>query len=154
MPHKRCSASLRGLDISRLGSWIIKQLIAAALISLLLPIPPASMGETIVIATASIPFDFWADGRMFPAGDYVLDSGYPGSLSIRSKDGKVSGGISVVLYDSPVKKEEAKLLFILHGEKYYIFELWGILGKRVATPEFGHRGQTTGSLREVHLIYP
>jgi hypothetical protein len=140
------------LDVRKFAYWMAKQLMAAALISLLLP-RPASMAETVVTATASIPFDFWWEGRMFPAGDYVLDSGYPGSVSIHSKQGKVSGGIPIVAYDGPVEKEQAKLIFIRRGGKYYVFELWSIRGKFVATAEFEHRGQTSDGQREVQLMY-
>jgi hypothetical protein len=54
----------------------------------------------------------------------------------------------------PVKKENATLLFVRREEKYYLIELWSLLGKRVVTTEFKHRGETNNEQHEVRLVYP
>jgi hypothetical protein len=112
------------------------------------------LAQTVVTASANVPFDFWAQGRKFPAGDYVFDSGFPGSISIRDKASKLSIAIAAVPYGDPVKKESAKLLFVRRDGKYYLTELWGVLGKRVVTAEFEHRGEKNNEQREVRLVYP
>ena len=54
----------------------------------------------------------------------------------------------------PVKKENAKLLFVRRDEKYYLIEVWSVLGKRVVTAEFEHHGEKNNEQREVRLVYP
>jgi hypothetical protein len=65
-----------------------------------------------------------------------------------------AAAIALVLYADPVKKENAKLLFVRRDEKYYLIEVWSVLGKRVVTGEFEHRGETNNEQREVRLVYP
>jgi hypothetical protein len=113
-----------------------------------------SFAQTVVTATASIPFDFWAQGQKFPAGDYVFDSGFPGSTSIRRKGSQSTVAISIIPYASPVKKENAEVVFNSRDGKYYLAEFWGVLDKRVVTAEFEHRGETNEQRRRVRLIYP
>ena len=124
---------------------------ALACVLLLLGI---GLAETVVTASANVPFDFWAQGQKFPAGDYVFDSGFPGSISIRDKGSKLSMAVAAVPYGDPVNKESAKLLFVRRDGKYYMTELWGTLGKRVVTAEFEHRGEKNSDQREVRLVYP
>ena len=137
---------------SRLN-WATKEWVVAALACVLLLLG-VDLAETVVTASANVPFDFWAQGQWFPAGDYVFDSGFPGSISIRNKASKLSMGIAAVPYGDPVNKESAKLLFVRRDGKYYLTELWGVLGKRVVTAEFEHRGEKNNEQREVRLVYP
>jgi hypothetical protein len=130
-----------------------KQWVVAALASVLLLLG-VGLTETVVTASANVPFDFWAQGREFPAGGYVFDSGFPGSISIRDKASKLNMAIAAVPYGDPVNKESAKLLFVRRDGKYYLTELWGVLGKRVVTAEFEHRGEKNNEQREVRLVYP
>ena len=89
-----------------------------------------------------------------PAGEYLFDSEFPGSISIRGKGAKLSVAISLVLYADPVKKENAKLLFVRREENYYLIEVCSVLCKRVVTAEFEHRGETNNEQREVRVVYP
>jgi hypothetical protein len=107
-----------------------------------------------VTATANIPFDFWAEGQKFAAGEYIFDSGFPGSTSIRRKGTKLAVGVPIIPYGDPVKKEDARVVFVLRDGKYCLVECWGILDRRVVTAEFDRRGQTTAGHREVLLSYP
>ena len=134
-------------------NWATKQRVTAALACVLLPLG-VGLAQTVVTASANVPFDFWAQGRKFPAGDYVFDSGFPGSISIRDKGSKLSMAVAAVPYGDPVNKESAKLLFVRRDGKYYLTELWGVLGKRVVTAEFEHRGEKNNEQREVRLVYP
>jgi hypothetical protein len=54
----------------------------------------------------------------------------------------------------PVKKEGAKIVFVLRDGKYYLAEFWCMSDRRVVTAEFDHRGQTTAGQRDVQLSYP
>ncbi len=134
-------------------NWATKQWVVAMLACVLLSLG-VGLAQTVVTASANVPFDFWAQGRKFPAGDYVFDSGFPGSISIRDKASKQSMAVAAVPYGDPVNKESAKLLFVRRDGKYYLTELWGVLGKRVVTAEFEHRGEKNNEQREVRLVYP
>ncbi len=133
---------------------VTKPWLAASLAWVLLLLSSAGLAQTVVKSGASVPFDFWAQGQKFPAGDYLFDSESPSSISIRAKGTKLSVGISRILYGDPVKKEDAKLLFAHRDGKYYLTEVWGVLGKLVVTGEFEHRGEKNSEQREVRLVYP
>jgi hypothetical protein len=57
--------------VIRLRNWTTKQWVVAALGCVLLLLD-VGLAQTVVTASANVPFDFWAQGRKFPAGDYVL----------------------------------------------------------------------------------
>ena len=120
----------------------------------LLLVKIANSQPEITIAKVSIPFDFWIGAKKFPAGDYTLDSAGPTFVSFRSSDGKVNEAVPTLLYADPVKKNEARLVFIRRNGKYYLSELWGTLGKRTMTADFGRTAQKDDHRREVQLTYP
>ena len=126
----------------------------AKLACVLFLVPTVSLAQRVVTATANIPLDFWAEGQKFAAGEYIFDSGFPGSTSIRRKGTKLTVAVPIIPYGDPVKKEDARVVFVLRDGKYYLVEFWGILDRRVVTAEFDRRGQTTAGHREVLLSYP
>jgi hypothetical protein len=150
---QRVREQVNSSNVIRRRNWATKQRVVAVL-ACVLPFLGVGLAQTVVTASANVPFDFWAQGRKFPAGDYVFDSGFPGSISIREKASKLSIAIAAVPYGDPAKKEGAKLLFVRRDGKYYLTELWGVLGKRVVTAEFEHRGEKNNEQREVQLVYP
>jgi hypothetical protein len=150
---QRSRQQVSSSKVVRRRNWARKQWVVAALAWVLLLLG-VGLAQTVVTASANVPFDFWAQGRKFPAGDYVFDSGFPGSISIRDKGSKLSMAVAAVPYGDPVNKESAKLLFVRRDGKYYLTELWGVLGKRVVTAEFEHRGEKNNEQREVRLVYP
>jgi len=150
---KRFREQVSSSKVIRRGNWATKQWVAATLACVLLSLG-VGVAQTVVTASANVPFDFWAQGRKFPSGDYVFDSGFPGAISIRDKASKLNMAIAAVPYGDPVNKESAKLLFVGRDGKYYLTELWGVLGKRVVTAEFEHRGEKNNDQREVQLVYP
>ena len=52
------------------------------------------LAQTVVTASSNVPFDFWAQGRKFPAGDYVFDSRFPGSISILDQASKLNMAVA------------------------------------------------------------
>jgi hypothetical protein len=112
----------------RRRNWATKEWVVAALACVLLLLG-VGLAETVVTASANVPFDFWAQGQKFLAGDYLFDSGFPGSISVRDKSSKLGTAIAAVPYGDPVTKESAKLIFVRRDGKYYLTELWGVLGK-------------------------
>ena len=152
---QRLRESANSVRLATCHNWLIKQRMTplAGFLLLSLLVSDTGLAQTVVKASANIPFDFWAEGQKFTAGDYLLDSGFPASLSIRLKGAKASVAVAMISYGDPVAKESAKLLFSERDGKYYLTELWGVLGKRVVTAEFEHRGEKGNDQREVRLIY-
>ena len=126
----------------------------AGIVSYLLFVVPATAQQKFTTANVTVPFDYWSGNKKFPAGDYTLDSSVPTFVTVRSEDGKINEQIPTILFDGPVDKSDAKLLFINRGGKFYLSELWGVLGKRVMTSEFGRNSQSDTKPREVKLTYP
>ena len=72
-----------------------------------------SLAQRVVTATANIPFDFWAEGQKFAAGEYTFDTGFPGSTSVHRKATKLTVGVPIIPYGDPVRKEDARVVFVL-----------------------------------------
>ena len=119
----------------------------AKLACVLFLVSSVSLAQRVVTATAHIPFDFWAEGQKF-------DTGFPGSTSVHRKGTKTTIAVPVIAYGDPVRKEDAKIVFVLRDGKYYLTEFWCVSDRRAVTAEFHHRGQTTAGQREVQLSYP
>ena len=147
-PGKAASRAVRG-EAQSTTHWVL-----AKLVCVLFLISSFSLAQRVVTATATIPFDFWAEGQKFVAGEYILDSGYPGSTSIRRKGTNLTVAVPVIIYGDPVKKEDARVIFLSKDGKYCLAEFWGILDRRVVTAEFEHRGQTSVGQQEIPLIHP
>jgi hypothetical protein len=126
----------------------------AKLACVLFLVSSVSLAQRVVTATANIPFEFWAEGQKFAASEYIFDSGFPGSTSVHRKGTKLTVGVPIISYGDPVRKEDARVVFVLRDGKYYLAEFWGILDRRVVTAEFDHRGQTTAGQRDVQFSYP
>jgi hypothetical protein len=126
----------------------------AKLVCVLFLVSSVSLAQRVVTATANIPFDFWAEGQKFAAGEYTFDTGFPGSTSVHRKGTKTTIAVSVITHGDPLRKEDAKIVFVLRGGKYYLAEFWCMSDRQVVTAEFDHRGQTTAGRREVQLNYP
>ena len=127
---------------------------ATALLFVILLLSSVGFAQEPTTASASVAFDFWAQGQEFRAGDYVFDNGYPGSVSIRRKGSGASVAVAVIIYGDPVEKQDAKLLFVSRDGKYYLTEIWCVQDRRVVTAEFDHRGQLSEQTRQVSLMYP
>ena len=109
------------------------------------------LAQKVVTARATIPFDFWAEGHQFQAGDYVFDNEVPGLAAIH-REGTNSGiGLSVILYAVPQEKENPRVIFLLRDAKYFLFELWSVQGRYVVTAEVEHRGEISDQQRQVPL---
>lgn len=96
-------------------------------------------------------FRFWAEGQKFSAGEYIFDTGFPGSTSAHRKRTKTTIAVPVIIYRDPVGKKDAKIVLVLRHSKHYLVELWCVSDRRVVTAEFDHRGQTATGQREVQL---
>jgi hypothetical protein len=107
--------------------------------------------QKVVTARAAIPFEFWAEGHEFQAGDYVFDSEVTGSASIHRERTNSSVGVPIILYAVPSEKENPRVIFVRRDEKYFLVELWGVQDRHVVTAEFEHRGEVSEQQRQVPL---
>jgi hypothetical protein len=91
LPRRGSLSKLTGVLNSVVRPWL-----AASVVCILLLLSGSASAQTVVRSGAHVPFDSWAEGQKFPAGDYLFDSGFPGSISIRGKGSKSSAAISLV----------------------------------------------------------
>jgi hypothetical protein len=136
--------------------WPLRSACASAflLFALVLSFSGQILAQQYVTANATIPFAFDAGGKIFAAGDYIVDSSVPSFVVIRSKDGKQSTEVPTIVYGEPVKKSEARLIFVKRDGKYVLHQLWGVLGRRTMTPELGDDSAAEKDTKEVPLTYP
>jgi hypothetical protein len=110
-----------------------------------------ALTQTVVTARATIPFEFWAEGHQFQAGDYVFDNEVPGSAAIHRKGTNSRIGVSIILYAVPEEKDNPRVIFVPRDGKYFLLELWSVQGRYVVTAEFEHRGEVSEQQRQVPL---
>jgi hypothetical protein len=69
----------------------------------------------------NVPFDFAAGVNSLPAGEYVVGISYsPNSVWIRSADGKQGFVILTHGASSESKRNTAKLVFHVYGDRYFL----------------------------------
>jgi hypothetical protein len=122
-----------------------------AVVSVIILFSGFGLAQKVVTAKATIPFNFWAEGHEFQAGDYVFDNEVPGSVTIRREGTRSAIGVPTVLYLVPDEQEKARLIFVRRTEKYFLVELWGMQARYVVTAEFEHRGEVSDQQRQVPL---
>jgi hypothetical protein len=133
------------------STFVLAILRAGALVPVVLLLSGLGLAQKVVTARATIPFDFWAEGYEFQAGEYIFDNEVPGSAAIH-REGTNSGiGISIILYAVPEEKENPKVIFVRRDGKYCLVELWGVQDRHVVTAEFQHRGEASEQQRQVPL---
>ena len=85
---------------------------ARVLIRMVLVLSGLGLAEKAVTATATIPFNFWAQDHEFQAGDYLPDNAVPGSPSIHPEGRNSAIGVSVILYAVPSEKDNSRVIFV------------------------------------------
>jgi hypothetical protein len=124
---------------------------AGAFVCVILLFSGLCLAQRVVTARATIPFNFWAEGHEFQAGDYVLDNEVPSSATIHREGTNSAVGVSIILYAVPEDKENPRLIFVRRDGKYFLVELWGVQARFVVTAEFEHRGEISEQQRRVPL---
>jgi hypothetical protein len=112
-------------------------------------------GQQPTVARAIIPFPFWIGDNPLPAGDYEIQHVISSTLVLfRSTNGATTQDAYMIpLDDSPVKPNQAKLIFRIQDGRHYLYALWGVYGKRVLTAESARPAPAIDSLIEVHVAY-
>jgi hypothetical protein len=124
---------------------------AGALVSVVLVLCGLGFAQQVVTASASIPFEFWAQGHEFQAGDYLFDNALPGSATVHREGTNSAIGVSIILYAAPQENDTPKVIFLLRDGKYFLFEFWSVQDRYVVTAEFEHRGEASEQQRQVPL---
>jgi len=132
------------------SAFVLAILRAGALACVVLLFSGLGLAQKVVSARATIPFEFWAEGHQFQAGDYVFDNEVPGLASIHCEGTNSGIGVPIILYAVPQPKENPRVIFALRDGKYLLFELW-IQDRYVVTAEFEHRGEASEQQRPVPL---
>jgi len=109
-------------------SRALRCLCIAAILMIVLPGMLAAQSQP-TRGTIDVPFDFYASGEKFPAGQYTLDRIIPTYVMLRSKDGKVQQELYFVQTSVPAKNPPLKAIFALRDGKYYLAEVWSWYGK-------------------------
>jgi hypothetical protein len=135
------------------STFILPILRAGALVCVVLLLSGSGLAQEqeVVTATATIPFNFWAQGHEFEAGDYFFDNEVPGSATIQREGSNLGVGVSIILYAVPPEEENPRVIFIRRGGKYFLVELWGVQGRYVVTAEFEHRGEVSEQQYQLRL---
>jgi hypothetical protein len=87
----------------------------------------ASFAQSSTPLQANVPFDFIVGNRTLPAGEYkVMNQGpAPGTVMIRTTDGKGSVILLALPLYSVVARHSGKLVFHRYGDTYFLSEIWG-----------------------------
>ena len=107
-----------------------------------------------MIATASIPFEFWIGPERMPSGHYVLEIIVPSVAILRTEDGKAQQELFTQDTGGPVVQKESRLIFVLRNEKPMLSEIWCVEGKRRLTSETAPSSGDHVQTRVVSLSYP
>ena len=134
-----------------LSRFAFSTLRAGVLVCALLLLAGSGLAQKAVTASANIPFNFWAEGYEFQAGDYLFDNAVPGSASIRRQGTNSAIGVSVILYAIPQEEESPRVIFVRREDKYFLVEIWAVQERYVVTAEFEHRGEVSEQQRHVPL---
>ena len=73
---------------------------------------------------ADVPFDFYVGKKLFPKGDYIIESvNDAGTMVIRSaKKGKARN--FTVIKSKMTDKPKSKLVFHRYGDQYFLARIW------------------------------
>ncbi|MCU1284967.1 MAG: hypothetical protein JWO13_1317 [Acidobacteriales bacterium] len=106
-------------------------------------------------AYANIPFEFWVTGTKLPAGEYRFEHvESTTTVLIRNNDGtRLSEAYMMPLNDDAVSPNNSKVVFLDRGGNKYLYEFWGVRGKRVVTAEIPDPPSSGSKRIEVAVLY-
>jgi hypothetical protein len=75
--------------------------------------------ESVPVATAQLPFDFFADGERMQAGEYTITYNSDiGALFLRNKATRAAKQTFMARSRDPVATDDATLVFVLFKQQY------------------------------------
>jgi hypothetical protein len=120
-------------------------------VSVVLLLSGRGLAQQVVTGRATIPFNFWAQGHEFQAGDYVFDNEVPGSAAIHREGTNLGIGVSIILYAVPQEKETRRVIFVLRDGKCFLFELWSVQASTWLLPTSGIAD--TPEIRDLQFLF-
>lgn len=102
-----------------------------------------------------IPFDFWLENTKLPAGTYEMRHvSSPTVVVFTSADARRATEVFMLpVNNDPVKENQAKLVFVVQNGQHYLYEAWGLYGKRIVTAQYGMPSPTGNMRVEVPVVY-
>jgi hypothetical protein len=102
-----------------------------------------------------IPFDFWIQDTKLPAGSYEMNHVTSATLVVfTSSDGRRSSEAFLLpVNDDPVTPSEAKLVFLVQNGQHYLYEAWGVYGRRIVSAQYGIDAPKGDARIEVPVLY-
>ena len=133
-------------------NWIFRALVTVCFGLVLLPRAGAAESKT---AHVVVPFDFWIQDTKFPAGTYEMKHvSSPTLVVFTSSDGRRSTeAFMLPVNDDPVTPSQAKLVFLIQNGQHYLYEAWGVYGRRIVTGQYGIQAPKGDSRVEVPVVY-
>jgi hypothetical protein len=106
-------------------------------------------------AHVTIPFDFWIQDTKLPAGTYEVKHVSSPTLVVftSSERRRSTEAFMLPVNNDPVKPSEAKLVFLVQKGEHYLYEAWGIYGRRIVTAQYGIAEPSGDRRLEVPLVY-
>lgn len=86
------------------------------------------MAQSQPVASANIPFEFFAEGERMPEGDYTISPMSSGILLFHNKKTGATKQVFTARFGEPVEAKDARLVFVLFKEQYRFVGLRGIDG--------------------------
>ena len=102
-----------------------------------------------------IPFDFWVQDTKLSAGTYEIQHlTSPTLVEFSRSDGQGSTeAFMLPVNDDRVTPSQAKLVFSLQNGQHYLYEVWGVYGRRIVTGQYGTAVPKGDSRVEVPVVY-
>lgn len=136
----------------KMHNWIFRALVTVCLGFVFLARADADESKT---AHVVIPFDFWIQGTKLPAGTYEMKHVMSPTLVVfTSSDSRRSTeAFMLPVNDDPVMPSQAKLVFLVQNGQHYLYEAWGVYGRRIVTAQYGMQAPKGNSRVEVPVVY-
>ena len=136
----------------KMQNWIFRALVTVCFGLVLLPSADAAESKT---AHVVIPFDFWIQDTKLPAGTYEMKHVTSPTLVVfTSSDSRRSTeAFMLSVNDDPVTPSQAKLVFLVQNGQHYLYEAWGVYGRRIVTAQYGMQAPKGNNRVEVPILY-
>lgn len=133
-------------------NWITHVLVTVCFGLVLLVRADAAESKT---AHVVIPFDFWIEDTKLPAGTYEMKHVTSPTLVVfTSSDGRRSTeAFMLPVNEDPVLSNQAKLVFLVQNGQHYLYEAWGVYGRRIVTAQYGIAAPKGDSRVELPVVY-
>jgi hypothetical protein len=104
------------------------------------------------IATVHVPHPFWIEGERLPAGDYTLSRVDDTVVLFRNAKAKAEAQAFLIPSGEAAPAGEHKLVFVGHGGRHYLTELWFADGKMTITSQFKPTRNSTDAQSQIKLV--